>query len=455
MMFRRIVLIALVWITSLVNAQTTAEMEANALLAREKSSAVAGSPSAATPAGATTTNKDIFSQFIAAIESLSQGDGQAITFDWKIPSNLFGRHVAKAQAVLRKPDLGKTVADKLKSNAEALAALQGELSYTDDVLLNFSISPMKKDAEKSAALAFARFAAPQYATIQNDVRSRVASLPSATRLQSARSSIANISDPVEADRVRADLATLEARAVEEETRREFVRQFRAPAADFAAAIANESKFNFDASYRSRRNTVGPNEWSVRASYERGIATPTIVSVLEQRRESDCARQYRSKDVAASCADHVQSAAGVVALDPNTQKQTRFSASVTLHQFAALDVVDTRYALDEHLDSSRSFEWKVAGGHDIYNPGPDPESGEQSKLRGRLELSVTYDDVRGDPKVTDRRDRLIGTLTYTQVITEKLQIPIALTYANHADYLTNVDRKLNAHFGLLYKIPAKK
>jgi hypothetical protein len=52
----------------------------------------------------------------------------------------------------------------------------------------------------------------------------------------------------------------------------------------------------------------------------------------------------------------------------------------------------------------------------------------------------------------RKDRLIAKLTYAQRINDKLDIPISLTYANHSDYLTNVDRKLNAHFGISYKLP---
>lgn len=448
MMFRRILFIALIGVTSSLYAQSTGDAESRAELAREQASKFTGSPSLATAAGSTTTNKDIVSQFIAALETLSQSNGQAITFDWKLPS-IFEKHVAKAQAVLQKPDLSKVVADKLKTNAEALTQLRSELSYTDDVLLSVSVSPMKKEAQERAAAAFATFAAPIYIATQNNVVA--ANAAALSNLQIAGKGIAN---PIQAAHATAAVAALQQQAilqqtVDEETRRQFVRMIGPSASAYALATANEAKFNFDASYHSRRDTIGPNEWSLKASYEVGTGS-TVESTLKKRR-SICVNEYQTMNVTPTCVGDIHGAVIQVAQDPAVKKQTRFSASLAFHQLASLDVIDARYSLNEHSKSSRSLVWKVASGRDIY--GPEPEG--ESKLRGRLEASVAYDDVQGDTKVMDRRDRLVGTVTYTQIITDKLQIPISLVYANHADYLTNVDRKLNAHFGLLYKIPPKK
>jgi hypothetical protein len=32
------------------------------------------------------------------------------------------------------------------------------------------------------------------------------------------------------------------------------------------------------------------------------------------------------------------------------------------------------------------------------------------------------------------------------------MPLSLIYANHSQFLSNVDRKLNVHFGIAYKLP---
>jgi len=36
----------------------------------------------------------------------------------------------------------------------------------------------------------------------------------------------------------------------------------------------------------------------------------------------------------------------------------------------------------------------------------------------------------------------------------LAMPLTLTYANHGSFLGDVDRKLNGHFGLSFKMPSR-
>ena len=59
---------------------------------------------------------------------------------------------------------------------------------------------------------------------------------------------------------------------------------------------------------------------------------------------------------------------------------------------------------------------------IWNPIP-PE--------GRIDLAFNYDDVSGDPKLDDR---WVGSVTYTQKLTDSFTLPLSLVYANHEKYL---------------------
>jgi hypothetical protein len=68
--------------------------------------------------------------------------------------------------------------------------------------------------------------------------------------------------------------------------------------------------------------------------------------------------------------------------------------------------------------------------------------------------VNYRDVRdaGNPKA-DVRSQATGSITYTQKMSDNVSVPISLVYANRASDLTNVDRKLNVHFGISFKMPS--
>ena len=53
-----------------------------------------------------------------------------------------------------------------------------------------------------------------------------------------------------------------------------------------------------------------------------------------------------------------------------------------------------------------------------------------------------------------RDRFVASATYTYKINDMMSMPFSLVYANHASYLGDVDHKLNAHFGISFKMPSQ-
>jgi hypothetical protein len=62
---------------------------------------------------------------------------------------------------------------------------------------------------------------------------------------------------------------------------------------------------------------------------------------------------------------------------------------------------------------------------------------------RLDFTGRYEDVSDDP---ERRDRGVVTLTVTRKI-GGAEVPFGIVYANHGEFLGDVDERLSAHVGL--------
>ncbi len=76
-------------------------------------------------------------------------------------------------------------------------------------------------------------------------------------------------------------------------------------------------------------------------------------------------------------------------------------------------------------------------------------GADGKESGRIDLTGQYDNFSDDPA---HKDRLAVALTYTQQVSDNFSLPIGIVYANHAEFLNDVQKKFSAHFALQYKIP---
>jgi hypothetical protein len=67
---------------------------------------------------------------------------------------------------------------------------------------------------------------------------------------------------------------------------------------------------------------------------------------------------------------------------------------------------------------------------------------------RLDLNGTFEN---DSSNAAKKNRVIGSLTFTQKLSDKITLPLALVYASHANDL-DVTRRFSAHFGISYKLP---
>ena len=488
--------VILVIVGALILSGTVSGEEALQRFRAEEANAQA-SPPLAGGAGNTPTNRDFLSLFIAALESYSDSGGEAITLDYNLPDAVFGKSLAsKAQLVLRKPSLNEKLAKDFAEKTDILKALENELSYGDDVTLTFAISPQAKQGEANVQKAFEASASrlltwrkqellqERAAARADSSRARVrnraglaggaetvaettpgwGALDAALRRENTSGNggvppagpeaapvdpnapVDNTVDGPVTNTTTPDFVDV---AVNEQAAQTLVD-------DMAALAANQSKFTLDASYRDRRDVVGPDEWAVKVAYEHGFGTN--VGQRMARTESTCMESYaraEAMSAEAGCANVYETALREAVQDPMVAMGSRMTFALEYHDKSGVNIdrtVDVGQAPDPTLkfnsDGARSLVASLAAGRDVFITNKE----NKRERSGRLELTLSYDDVSDDK---ERNDRFIGKLTYSQRINDKLFLPVSITYANHAEYLGEVNHKLNAHFGIANKLPDTK
>ena len=80
--------------------------------------------------------------------------------------------------------------------------------------------------------------------------------------------------------------------------------------------------------------------------------------------------------------------------------------------------------------------------------PDPTGGAEPL---RLDFVGRYENVSNDPM---RRDRGVATLTVTRKF-NGVSVPFGIVYANHGEFLGDVDRQFSAHLGLKFDLGGLK
>ncbi len=440
-----------------------AEDDALSVLRAQQTNRKASSPSTS-ETGSTPGNRDFLSQLIAALESYSASGGQKLTFDYNFPIDKFA---GKLQVSLSEPALHEKLAKAQAANTATLKTLKDELDFGDDIAFTFSISPQAKTKVEKVERAL-MLADDDLLTMRTSAillsRQTAAGLAQVSSASDAPPQFSALDAALRGEPLPTSEET---RNVAADTDRFALTELRRFAAkdiirDAAIVAANQSKWVFDAAYRQRSETVGQDEWSLKASYEYGPGTN--VEKRQGEIASDCAEmaarlaagetEFKRTRNGAECKNPMAGALDEAAKDDTVKTGTRLTFNLEYHDFSAVQFsrTDLTPSVEFDLPNSRSVVASLVGGRDVFLADPDPNDPAQRDRSGRIELTVTYDDVSGDE---NRKDKLIGTLTYSQRITDTLFIPVSLTYANHTDYLTNVDRKLNAHFGIAYKLPDMK
>lgn len=383
--------------------------------------------------------KDFLSAFSASVESSTlTNNGNTLTLDTNLPALFTGdQHTLKLQIVVATAQLDSQIVQKLGSNAAQVTALEDQLSSTDDVTGSLSYNPATTFVGRSIrphADFFDALVAAAFPTQD--------ALDAARRNAIRKANITNPGQPFSA------IADADARA-------EAIQAFQASASalgtalentdamrnSFALLMSNQPQAFASGLYHYRNELVGPDEYSVKATYE--MSSRNLRSFYRLYRNCTPAtfRNIAAADRTIAAADCLTKLTQYAAPLANKDSGARLSFSLEYENSGARS-----YTLPDNLGTVTNAQSNSTLATLVLGFVP---MGRASGPTGRLDFSASYEDVTGDPL---KNDRFVASATYTQKINDTLSIPISLVYANHEQYLSNVNEKLNAHFGLIYKLP---
>jgi hypothetical protein len=404
-----------------------------------------GIPSLVSPSGSSV--KDFLTLLSASVEStsLTTADGQTLTLDYNPPITILGAEDAlKLQATFTPPVLNSQLTTHFASDPAALTPFDDDLTDTDNVAISATVQPTSERFGRSIAPHRTAFRAMMNA-IAPDRSAWLRALGRAV-VDSGLSAETQTFASLAANQQQAALQAFETAAQQQQA---FLKTVGAFAGKFAELLNNQPQLYGSALYNARKNVVGPNEWTAKVTYE--MARQNL-NAFRKKYGATCndaafeAKDQAAKAAAANCATLLQNFAG-----QDTLADDRLTFSLEYHR------TNRRWiAGDPDLQGfefgyprAHDFEYEVKYGRTLHGKTTGTNN-------GRIDLSFQYSDVVDptDPS-NDVSSRGVGSITYTLKISDSVSLPISLTYANHAADLGNVDQKLNAHFGLVYKLPTGK
>jgi hypothetical protein len=382
--------------------------------------------------------RDFLSFFAAAVQTatLSEKD-DAITLDWNLRFSEAGEDPIKLQAVLRKPTLWKAFAETV-SDAAVRDNLLEDLDDTDDITLSVSYGPENENLGRNL---------PPHRTLFNAVTAPVAALrPSDAEdeldklLQTAGfdDDVADAEDLTFNDAPaarREDLrkATLKAARQAKADREAFVADFAKRGFErFSDLLNNQPQLYVSASRRERNSLVGPRETSLKLTYEKGFVN---LNTFKKAAGGVCPDD--SDACSAAFTTYVQRSDVIQGLDA----ANRVSLSIEYADVGEYDIKNALLPDPFHVEGSRKTNGSFTYGRVLRR--------DEQKRDGRVDVSLTYEDVKGDPNLDNR---WIGSAIYTQKLSDTVSIPIGFVWASHEKDVPDSDERVSAHLGLIFKLP---
>jgi hypothetical protein len=210
---------------------------------------------------------------------------------------------------------------------------------------------------------------------------------------------------------------------------------------FADLLDNQPQLYFSAQKRFRAALVGGDETSFKLTYS--WALTNFNHAMSDACHVGLDNETPSKEILSSCLDQYS---GFVKSNSATLKDgTKFSFSAEYMNVAKDEIDLPAQGLTGLTLNAAKKVIVSAGWTRLFSAG---EAGGQPV---RLDLIAKYENVTDDP---ERRDRGVATLTVTRKF-GTLTIPFGIVYANHGEFLGQVDRQLSAHLGLKFDLTSNQ
>jgi hypothetical protein len=400
--------------------------------------AVTGITNTASPAESSL--KDFLSLLAASLESATSAqDGQAFTFDWNPPLAFTEKWGAKLQASFAETNLNDEVTSRLAANAAEIEKLKDSLEFGDDTTISGFIEPTTARSGRSIEPLRPWFRPMRDAVLAPrrqetaDLRALLTKhrmLPPQAFENDANGQPLN--DEAEVASRIADFEALGKRLQEARALRSSF--FLA----FAKLLNNQPQLYGAAIYHARRNVIGPNEWSGKFTYE--LAGNNLNAF--RKKHPECVT-FASPQAAADCAGALEDFASAM----HTGIE-RIALSLEYHKVNRRWINDPDAGLDFGFPRTRSFVGSLAFGTTTSPILPfhaDPTGVGDARLDFTAKYELPEDDESDDKG-------FVGTLTYTQRVSETFSLPLSLVYSDHESDLLNVQKRFSARLGLMYKLP---
>jgi hypothetical protein len=191
-------------------------------------------------------------------------------------------------------------------------------------------------------------------------------------------------------------------------------------------VDNQPQLSFTATYRSREEAAGPDEFRASLSYEQGD------------RDVNDLRSHCGGTFSAACIASFTGNSGNAAA-MTASKRIRFTADYT--KIARLDFVLPAPGFSYFAEATERLAVSAIFGRDI---GAEKADGR----RARLDASLGYEDFSDDPL---RQNRGIANLTLTYPLMQGFFLTFGAIYATKPEFRGEVDKEIGARAGITYKI----
>jgi hypothetical protein len=410
-----------------------------------------GTPSAATDSAATAL-RDFLSIFAAGVETGKVTEnGNTVTLDWNTRFPFLNDDRLKVQTLFTDSAVAADVQKALGSDAAAVSKAKGNLTNFDDVTALLAWTPINERLGRSLAPHVTLIDALAHAVEPGDesLRAEAAFGDLLKGVKDDQGKLVNKTTVFST--IPGDKRALIIVAVEKAAKLEH--ENAAMSAEMIKAVTqlinNQPQAYLSGTYHARNKLVGPNEFSAKATYEMGARNMNHFRAQEKKLNR-CRPEKMADEIAdpeakesVQCLADLKAYAGVKDAAAEPDSGQRLSVSFEYKQSSSQTIDLSEFSVTTPLPrpGAHSLVYSVTYGYPFMMASMGRE--------GRLDGKINYENISGDP---DKRDRFVGSITYTQKMTDTMTFPITLSYANHSRFLPETDKKFGMHFGISYKLP---
>lgn len=432
--------------------QSSPSQSAEAGVQKEVTSGLAAKSTGADSFGSrlASTIKDFNPLFKGLIQTSDvAADGRSLTLDVNLKSLVGTASGWQLQAVAREPEVYGALEQALPAATRSTrsAALKNELGELDDVTGVLSWSPQNSYLGRTFSGNTDLFSALILELDEQAAKGESAGSVPPDLLFTLLDVLKGENLPADAETMKfSNISNPDVRAAAKKyveqisvAQEKVDARFRALATAhnliaMADLINNQPQVYVSGSYRSRATIAGPDEITIKASYEHGFA-----NLNGLRRDCRCA------DDAAKLLESLPRYSYKARSRSALKHADRLAVSVEYTQVQKYQIALPSDGVNLDLKSSHTFVASFAYGRYVSFDANGNEV-------GRFDAKANYEDYGTDPT---RQRRAVASVAYTQKINKDWSIPIGLTWANREEFVGDVQKKLSAHLGLSYKLPWKK